>query len=481
MATDELNLAQQSTLPPELYQQQQALNRQQQMAAMLMQQNQQPQGQMVSGRYVPTSFFQNLQPVANMLTGVYLAKQGDTKAAELAKQIREGKAAAEEKIINLMTGTAAVPGQAPVIPQGQTLRDDQGYLTYGAQPGVEAKAATAPDYAAALRTIRTNEYGAGKEYTPTILKQMMPEPTPEERRYKAAIADGSFKGGFNAFLNQMSEADKARIGIERARLGLAQQQQAWDLGLPIGGAGGGVAVGGGSAPQQYQTIGQGSPILAPQGQMPQGQVAPQGVMTQGQMPRFNSKAEQEIWLAGQKKKADLQAEAFAALPAAKASVESGLQAINEMIGDTTVDKKGNVVYGKVQPHPGFNGAVGISGIGSGFGASGYIPGTDVTDFKTRFDQVKGQAFLGAINTLRGTGQITEIEGDKATKAINRMSLAQSESEFVKAANDFRDALNKGYTAAQQKAGVVPMNPTAQPSLGGAQPKFVYDPATGTFK
>jgi hypothetical protein len=85
---DGINLEQQGTLPPELYAQQQALNRQQQMAAMLMQQNQQPQGQMVSGRYVPTSFFQNLQPVANMLTGAYLAKQGDTKAAELAQALR---------------------------------------------------------------------------------------------------------------------------------------------------------------------------------------------------------------------------------------------------------------------------------------------------------------------------------------------------------------------------------------------------------
>ena len=86
--SDGINLSQQGTLPPELYAQQQQLNRQQQMAAMLMQQNQQPQGQMVSGRYVPTSFFQNLLPVANMLTGAYLAKQGDTKAAELAKQMR---------------------------------------------------------------------------------------------------------------------------------------------------------------------------------------------------------------------------------------------------------------------------------------------------------------------------------------------------------------------------------------------------------
>jgi hypothetical protein len=114
MAADELNLSQQSTLPPELFAQQQALNRQQQMAAMLMQQNQQPQGQMISGHYVAPSFFQNLQPVANMLTGAYLAKQGDTQAAKLAEQLRTGREAERQAVIdkikqNDVTGALALP------------------------------------------------------------------------------------------------------------------------------------------------------------------------------------------------------------------------------------------------------------------------------------------------------------------------------------------------------------------------------------
>lgn len=116
MAADELNLTQQGTLPPELFAQQQALNRQQQMAAMLMQQNQQPQGQMVSGRYVPTSFFQNLQPVANMLTGAYLAKQGDTKAAQLAEQLRAGREQEKQAAIQAIqrgdvAGALSLPNQ----------------------------------------------------------------------------------------------------------------------------------------------------------------------------------------------------------------------------------------------------------------------------------------------------------------------------------------------------------------------------------
>ena len=116
MATDELNLNQQSNLPPDLFAQQQALNRQQQLASLLMQQNQQPQGQMISGHYVAPSFFQNLQPVANMLTGAYLAKQGDTEAAKLAETLRQGrlegqKAIAEKMFLNDKT-IAAIEKQA---------------------------------------------------------------------------------------------------------------------------------------------------------------------------------------------------------------------------------------------------------------------------------------------------------------------------------------------------------------------------------
>jgi hypothetical protein len=117
----------------------------------------------------------------------------------------------------------------------------------------------------------TNYYGAGADIKPMLYKQMMPEPTPEEKRYKAAIADGSFKGGFNAFMQQMSDKDKAslildkqRLGLEGARLGIAQQQLAYDTGIGMGGnqptAGGGQ--GGQFAPStmpQYQY----NPSLSP--------------------------------------------------------------------------------------------------------------------------------------------------------------------------------------------------------------------------
>jgi hypothetical protein len=88
MALPTINLG--GNLPPEILGQQQALNRQQQMAQLLMQQGmQQPQGQMVSGRYVAPSFFQNVLPLAQMYAGTSIAEKGDTRALELAKQLRD--------------------------------------------------------------------------------------------------------------------------------------------------------------------------------------------------------------------------------------------------------------------------------------------------------------------------------------------------------------------------------------------------------
>ena len=76
-------------LPPEVALEQQRLTRQQQMANALMQNNQQPQGQMVSGRFVAPSIFQNLQPVANMLAGAYIGNKAEEKQLALADRLRK--------------------------------------------------------------------------------------------------------------------------------------------------------------------------------------------------------------------------------------------------------------------------------------------------------------------------------------------------------------------------------------------------------
>jgi hypothetical protein len=243
-------------MSPEEYAQQQALTRQQQMATMLMQQGmQQPQGQMVSGRFVPTSFFQNLVPLANIAASKYVGQKADTEQAKLAAAIRQNRNLAEQKISDLAFGTPDVATQM-AGPYGVSGGGQNIPMPVAVQEGRK------PDLTGALREINTNVYGAGSELKPLIFKQMMPEPTPEEKRFKAAVSDGSWnvqkQGGLNAFLNQMTDKDKAslendkqRLRFEAARLGIAQQELAYNTGIGMPGMGGGQVNMGGQGGGQF--------------------------------------------------------------------------------------------------------------------------------------------------------------------------------------------------------------------------------------
>jgi hypothetical protein len=67
--------------------------------------------------------------------------------------------------------------------------------------------------------------------------------------------------------------------------------------------------------------------------------------------------------------------------------------------------------------------------------------------------VLGGAFMEAFNTLKGGGQITEKEGEKATAAITRMSTSQSEAEFKKAAKEFQSVIKSGIDMSEKRLGV----------------------------
>jgi hypothetical protein len=138
-----------------------------------------------------------------------------------------------------------------------------------------------------------------------------------------------------------------------------------------------------------------------------------------------------------------------ALPKIITRAEEGLRLIDEMIGKQEVrDASGKVIQAATKPHPGFNDTVGT--LWSVVARN--IPGTDAADFRARFDQIKGASFLEAFESLKGGGAITEKEGAKATDAINRMALAQSEREFIAAARDLQEVVRKGVANAQRKAG-----------------------------
>lgn len=133
---------------------------------------------------------------------------------------------------------------------------------------------------------------------------------------------------------------------------------------------------------------------------------------------------------------------------AQAKAKASLGAIE----DTTSFLLGQI--DQVISHPGKKGAVGLKGGGAVFGNLGadkIIPGSNEAGFVARMKQIEGQAFLQGFERLKGAGQITEIEGVKATQAITRMSTATSEKEFDEAAKEFREVVKTGLERARKQA------------------------------
>lgn len=63
--------------------------------------------------------------------------------------------------------------------------------------------------------------------------------------------------------------------------------------------------------------------------------------------------------------------------------------------------------------------------------------------KGRLDQVIGKAFLQAFQSLKGGGQITELEGEKAQAAEARLSTAQRPEDFREALREYKFYIEQG--------------------------------------
>jgi hypothetical protein len=203
------------TLPPELYAQQQQLNRQQQMAQALMQQGmQQPQGQMVSGRYVAPSFFQNILPLAQMYVGKGMAEQGDKKALALAEQLRKGKEQETQAIMEQL--------------KPRDVQTEMAGPYTGNVPMPVATQTLPPNIQAATNLALQSRFGAGKELLPTLINRALPEPvkpTTDMQNFEFAKAQG-FKGSFNDFKNQITPYQQAQLGMEREKLDFEKSKSA---------------------------------------------------------------------------------------------------------------------------------------------------------------------------------------------------------------------------------------------------------------
>lgn len=131
------------------------------------------------------------------------------------------------------------------------------------------------------------------------------------------------------------------------------------------------------------------------------------------------------------------------LPATLFKAEQSLSVIDQMIN-----------------HPGRETATGLSGT---LDPRNYFGGTDAKNFQVMAKQLEGKAFLEAFESLKGGGQITEIEGAKATQAMARLDRAQSDAEYVAALKELRGVIAAGIERAKQKAGVATGTASAGPA------------------
>jgi hypothetical protein len=125
---------------------------------------------------------------------------------------------------------------------------------------------------------------------------------------------------------------------------------------------------------------------------------------------------------------------------------SGKAEVSSVSADATADLLKRQVN-ELLSHPGFESTVGATLLPG----LRFVPGTDEAGFMSRFDQIKGGSFLKAYEILKGGGEITEIEGKKATDAMNRMNISTSEKEFAAAAKDFVDAYDAGFAKLKKQA------------------------------
>lgn len=113
--------------------------------------------------------------------------------------------------------------------------------------------------------------------------------------------------------------------------------------------------------------------------------------------------------------------------------------------------------------PGLNTAVGKGGLVTQF-MGPFAP--ESSRARSKIEQLQGQTFLQAFESLKGGGQITEVEGKKAEQAIARLNTAQSPEDFRAALMELRGVVERaqgGASGAPQGVGQSQNPPSADMS------------------
>ena len=152
-----------------------ALERQKKLADLLQSRAlEQPQGQMVSGRYVAPSIIQQLAPLANAYMGRKAGENYESEAGKLAQKLREQNLTEGKDILSTMMGQEGVAGNLPLGGTNQAI----GSLEEPMGDYVAPKAAVAPDKLGALMKALGSQGSIGQSLAPQLMSNMFKEDTP---------------------------------------------------------------------------------------------------------------------------------------------------------------------------------------------------------------------------------------------------------------------------------------------------------------
>ena len=96
----------------------------------------------------------------------------------------------------------------------------------------------------------------------------------------------------------------------------------------------------------------------------------------------------------------------------------------------------------------------------------YIPGSDRATWKAKHEEVVGQTFLTAIESLKGMGALSDKEGAAATAAISRLkNTDQNEESFKAAVRELQFIVKRGVDRNAEKLGREKPFGTSEPTAG----------------
>jgi len=134
------------------------------------------------------------------------------------------------------------------------------------------------------------------------------------------------------------------------------------------------------------------------------------------------------------------------------------------------------------------------GIGRGSTIASALPGTDAFGFRQIMNQIEGKNFLQGYQSLRGGGQISNIEGDKTERAAARLATSQNKEDFNKGVVDLERQVRTDFENVQRRMNLPVTawnkpgdNTTTAPDIGtrmqapsGALKEYIGgNPAVGT--